>query len=255
MFAPGTARVREALEKLELLIVIDSTMTDTAKLAHCLFADVPLYAKTGTVSNAERRVNRLHAALDALGDARPALLALTDLANALKADSFAYTHPDAVTDEIAATVPGYEAFSSKFERWGKLRVAEPATKSEQQAVGAQPAAPSVADGGLLLTTGRTLFTSLEGASVHAADADKLHREEFVELHPADAAALRIGEGAEVVLVTDNGELALRCKLSDRVQEGVAFVPYYYDGGAVCALLARDGAPVSVRVKVAATASA
>jgi predicted molibdopterin-dependent oxidoreductase YjgC len=260
MFAPGTATVREALEKLELLIVIDSTMTDTAKLAHCLFADVPLYAKTGTVSNAERRVNRLHAALDALGDARPALLALTDLANTLKADSFAYTHPDAVTDEIAAMVPGYETFSSKFERWGKVRVAEAATKSEPQPVVAQPvedsprrAVPAVGDGALLLTTGRTLFTSLEGASVHAAAADKLHREEFVELHPADAAALRIADGAEVLLVTDNGELALRAKLSDRVQEGVAFVPYYYDGGAVCALLARDGAPVSVRVKVAATA--
>lgn len=247
MFAPGTSRIREALEKLELLIVIDDVMTDTAKLAHCVFADVPEYAKTGTFSNAERRVNRVHAALDAIGDARPALLALTDLANALKPDAFAYEHPDAVTDEIAATVAGYEPFTSKFERWGKARVAEPAMKSEVQALGAQPDAPA---DGLLLTTGRTLYTSTDGAAVHAADADKLHREEFVEMHPADAGALHILEGTVVVLVTEHGELSLKAKLSDRVQEGVVFVPYYFDGGAVCGLLASDGAPIAVQIKVA-----
>ena len=260
MFAPGAARTRASLEKLELLIVIDSVLTDTAKLALCLFADVPANAKTGTFSNAERRVNRLHAAVDAIGDARPALLALADLANALKADAFAYDHPDGVTDEIAATVPGYEPFSSKFDRWGKIRAVAPAPS-----VGAQPAAPNPAPvtptaacpatpaGHLLLTAGRTLYTSLEGAALHSPDADKLHREEFVELHPADMAALRVDDGAEVTLVTEHGELTLRCKATDRPAEGAAFVPYYYGGGAVCALLPPSGAPTPVQVKVRALA--
>jgi len=235
-----------------VLVVIDSILTDTAKLAHAVFADVPAYAKTGTFSNAERRVNRLHAALDAIGDARPALLALADLANALKPGSFAYEHPDAVTDEIAATVVGYEPFSSKFERWGKVRIAEAATKSETQPVGAKPAAafPS-STGQLILTTGRTLFTSADGAAVHSPDADKLHREEFVEMHPADAAALNILDGAEITLATEHGELTLNMKLSDRVQEGVVFVAYYYNGGAVGDLLSPTGAPEAVKVKVAA----
>jgi hypothetical protein len=35
-----------------------------------------------------------------------------------------------------------------------------------------------------------------------------------------------------------------------VQEGVAFVPYFYDGGAVNRLLSRGGAPVPVRIGVA-----
>jgi len=257
MLAPGATRTREALEKLELLIVIDSVLTDTAKLAHCLFADVPAYAKTGTFSNAERRVNRLHAALDAIGDARPALLALTDLANTLKADALAYDHPDAVTDEIAATVPGYEPFTSKFDRWGKVRatspVGVPPAAPNSAAITSAAASPPPAPGHLLLTTGRTLYTSLEGAALHSPDADKLHREEFVELHPADIASLRIEEGTEVTLATDHAELAVRVKASDRVIEGVAFVPYYLDGGAVCALRPASGASVAVRVKVAAPA--
>jgi predicted molibdopterin-dependent oxidoreductase YjgC len=242
--------VRKALEALDVLVVVDSLLTDTAKAAHAVLADVPSYGKTGTYTNAERRVNRLHAALGALGDARPALLALTDLANEIAGpDTWTYAHPDAVTDEIAASVPGYERFGASSSFWGKARVFELPSKFEHQPVAA--ATVPAPDGGLLLTTGRTLFTSLEGAALHAPDADKLHREEFVELHPADAAALRLDDESEVTLVTAAGELTIRCKISDRVLEGVAFVPYYYDGGAVNTLLGRGGAPVAVSVKVAA----
>ena len=57
----------------------------------------------------------------------------------------------------------------------------------------------------------------------------------------------------MTLVTDHGELTIRCKISDRTLEGVAFVPYSYDAGAVTSLLGRTGAPVAVAVKVATAA--
>jgi predicted molibdopterin-dependent oxidoreductase YjgC len=269
MFAPDRTRVERALGALDALIVIDSVLTDTAKMAHAVFADVPAYGKTGTFTNGERRVNRLHAAFEALGDARPALLALTDLANAIGgADTWSYAHPDDVTNEIATTVPGYERFVAPgiWGPWGKQRVSlGTGTASGAQAPSSasnvaqapfersprSPAAPR--DGGLILTTGRTLFTSLEGAFIRDPDADKLHREEFVEIHPSDAAALRVDDEDEVTLATDAGELTLRCKISGRVREGVLFLPAYYDGGAVTRLLDRTGAPIPARVKVAAPA--
>ncbi len=249
MFAPDRARTEQALAALDVLIVIDSLLTDTAKAAHVVFADVPSYAKTGTYTNGERRINRLHAALAALGDARPALLALTDLANAIKGqDTWAYAQPDAVTDEIAAIVRGYDRYRADFPFWGKSRVIDAPSRSARQPVA--PAAAPLAEGEFLLTTGRTLFTSLEGAELRQADADKLHREEFAEIHPADAARMRISDDDEIALATAQGEFAVRCKISGRVQEGVVFVPSYYDGGAVMRLFARDGAAVAVRVKVA-----
>ncbi|MDE3096556.1 MAG: hypothetical protein KGK07_17385, partial [Chloroflexota bacterium] len=61
---------------------------------------------------------------------------------------------------------------------------------------------------------------------------------------------RVSDGDEVTLVSDHGELTLRCQVSGRVQEGAAFVPSYYDGGAVNALLPPGGGPVAVKVKVA-----
>jgi predicted molibdopterin-dependent oxidoreductase YjgC len=65
--------------------------------------------------------------------------------------------------------------------------------------------------------------------------------------------LRLADGETVTLAGERGELALRCTVSARVQEGVLFVPQYYDGGAVNALFPADGTPVAVRLRVAAPA--
>jgi predicted molibdopterin-dependent oxidoreductase YjgC len=111
----------------------------------------------------------------------------------------------------------------------------------------------LAPGTLTLTTGRTLYTSLEGAAVRSGDADKLHREEFVELHPSDAASLGVTDGDDLLLQSDAGELAARVSVSARVLEGVAFLPSYYDGGAVTRLLDRTGSSARIRVRVATPA--
>src|SRR5207248_668602 len=100
----------------------------------------------------------------------------------------------------------------------------------------------------------TLYTSLEGAAIHAPDADKLHREEFVEIHPSDAAALRLDDEQEVTLATQTGELDIRCKISARVQEGFVFVPSYYDGGAVMRLFERKDELRDVTIRLLAPAS-
>jgi predicted molibdopterin-dependent oxidoreductase YjgC len=250
MFGPDRARVEAALSRLELLVVIDSVLTDTAAKAHAVFADVPTYSKAGTFTNAERRVNRLHAAMDALGDARPGSLALIDLANAIgELGSWKYAHPDAVTDEIAEKVAAYERFSSAFGGWGKQHAAGTPTRTERQPVASAEDARE--QGYALLTTGRTLYTSLEGAALHSEEADKLHREEFLEVHPADAAALGLRDGDEVVLAGNGTELAVHAKVSGRVMEGVVFLPSYYNGGAVNRLLDRNGAATPVRLQVAA----
>lgn len=68
------------------------------------------------------------------------------------------------------------------------------------------------------------------------------------MNAADAAALGIEDGQEVVLANERGELTIRVKISDSVLPGSAFVPLYYDGGAVTALFGReDGALARVRI--------
>jgi predicted molibdopterin-dependent oxidoreductase YjgC len=115
--------------------------------------------------------------------------------------------------------------------------------------------PSVAGPGgegLLLTTGRSLYTSYDGAAVHSPEADKLHREESVEMNPADAVELGIADGQEVTLKGNGTELTIRARVTESVQPGTLYVPLYHEGGAVTALFEDGQAIASVSVSAAKT---
>jgi anaerobic selenocysteine-containing dehydrogenase len=149
--------------------------------------------------------------------------------------------------EISALIDGYEGAAYDGIESGETRALTGArTGATLQAV-TPPARPKQ-NGGLLLTTARTLYSSLEGAMIHSAEADKLHREEFIEINPADAAALRIEQNRPVVVSNGTAELTLPAALSDAVAPGSVFLPLYYDGGAVNRLIAADGALTMVTVR-------
>ena len=126
MFAPGRRPHRAARWRSStLLIVIDSLLTDTAKAAHVVLADLPAYGKAGTYTNAERRVNRLQAAVGALGDARPASLALMRAGERDRRRRHVAVRARRRRDrrDRASGCRGTSRFYADFARWGKERVA------------------------------------------------------------------------------------------------------------------------------------
>ena len=110
-------------------------------------------------------------------------------------------------NEIAALVAGYAAATYDQLESGRTRALPATTAIEGRSPGrcACPTLPST-NGRLLLTTSRTLYTSRDGAAIHSEEADKLHREEFLEINPADAAALGIGQNRPVVVTNGSHEL-------------------------------------------------
>ena len=257
MFAPGKARIEEALSKLDLLVVIDQVLTDTAKLAHVVLADVPALAKEGTVTNADRRVQRMLAAEGALGEAQPAWQTLRELGKRLSAtlhvsESFSYAEASDITEEITSKSPGYALFHFYgYLGWGKGRaVGETAPETiALQPVSVSPS-PAAENGDVALLTGRTLFTNLEAASIHSPEADKLHREDGVLVNQYDAVELGISTGDQVVLRNGSSQLSIKAVLTNTVPRGAVFVSSYYDGGAVGLLLpSENGSTESARVKL------
>jgi predicted molibdopterin-dependent oxidoreductase YjgC len=257
--APDKAWVRTCLSSLDFLLVIDSLLSDTARLAQVVLPDVGVFGRDGTYTSADRRILRLRAAVAPVGDARPVWRILAELGVALAqrlgldGSGWEYAGPAQIMDEIAGLVPLYH----------QARYSELESGAQQDFAGIQPSAAvfqpvaleaRAVDEGLLVTTSRTLYTSWEGAAIHSPEADKLHREEFVEMNGADAAALGVEDGQEVVLANEHGELTIRVKISDSVLPGSVFVPLYYDGGAVTALFGHeDGALARVRIAVRARA--
>ena len=102
--------------------------------------------------------------------------------------------------------------------------------------------------------GRGQFTSREAAALHRRDADKLHREEYVDVSVQDAERLGLTDGEEVTLESEHGRMRIKARVTDIVPEGAVWVPLLYDGGAVTALLGpEDGPAGAVRVQVRAMA--
>jgi formate dehydrogenase major subunit len=253
-FTPARAGLRDRLSSLEFLAVIDSLPTDTAQAAHVVLPDVDAYGKEGTITSADRRVLRMHAATAPQGEAQPAWRILaelgTRLATRLKVGELRlnYAGPSEIMDEIAQVVPLYSnATYLKMESGAQSALDGGPQKAELHAV-STVAGPR--GDGFLLTTGRSLYTSYDGAAVHSPEADKLHREEFLEIHPADAQELGIAEGQEVTLKGNGGQLAIRAHITESVQPRMLYVPLYYDGGAVTALFEEGRAIASVKVSAA-----
>jgi formate dehydrogenase major subunit len=248
--------VVEALSKLDALVVIDQVMTETAAAAQVVFADAPAYGKEGTFTNADRRVQRRLAAQTVPGDARPGWQTLsalgTRLAQRLDVDArFTYAEAADVTEEITRSVPRYERFHFYgYQGWGRGRAvdtdAAPAQARLQPVALPQP--PGQRNGDVALLTGRTLYTSLEGAAVRSPEADKLHREEGVYINQYEASELGIAMGDRVVVKNGSAQVSLSAVLTVAIPRGAVFVPSYLDGGAVNALLpAENGAFLPPRV--------
>lgn len=61
-----------------------------------------------------------------------------------------------------------------------------------------------------------------------AKLNKLNPGPFVEIHPDDAVALKVSDGAEVELVTRRGRAVLPAVVTDRVRPGNTWVPFHWN---------------------------
>ena len=67
---PNLTHVKEALENLDLLVVQDIFMTETAKLAHVILPGASFIEKDGTFTNTERRVQRVRKAVEPITNSK-----------------------------------------------------------------------------------------------------------------------------------------------------------------------------------------
>jgi formate dehydrogenase alpha subunit len=101
---PDSDYVREALKRLDFLMVQDISLTETAKLAHVVLPGTSFAEKDGTFTNIERRVQRLHRAFDPAGSCKHDWHIICMLAQMMGND-FNYTSSAQVFDEMVKVSP------------------------------------------------------------------------------------------------------------------------------------------------------
>jgi predicted molibdopterin-dependent oxidoreductase YjgC len=237
--APGRTAVEAALSALDALVVIDSVRSSVSEYADVVLAELPFHGEDGTITNADRRILLHRAATGPKSEERAGVAIIGALGDALagaQENSLSVETPFAITDLIAAETPGYADAPTVWGSGGEHRALDDGptiTNTRNLEVLGEPGE------GLALLTGRSLFTSWDGASAGTEDADKLHREEAALVHPQDAEAAGLRGGDDAVLAVGQAELRIKVQLDDGIAAGTTYVPLYYDGGALMRLLTLD----------------
>lgn len=106
--ASAGAQVAEALDKVGFLVVQDMFMTETAAKAHVILPSASFAERDGTVTNSERRVQRVTKAVEPIGSSRADWQIICDLAKAMGAEKdFAFKSAEEIFVDIAKNVPAY----------------------------------------------------------------------------------------------------------------------------------------------------
>jgi predicted molibdopterin-dependent oxidoreductase YjgC len=238
---PDAGRTKKALAALDFLVVQDCFLTETASLAHVVLPAVTFAEKEGTFTNVERRVQRVRPALQPLGEARPDLWILQELAKAM-GTSFGRVSPKSVMDEVRSLVSLYGGMEySRLDKssglqWPCPSAAHPGTPilyEKDFPRGKAKLIPAFfeeergeAEFPYFLITGPTLFHS-GSLSTMSPGLSRLRGESYVEVHPADATQLGLTNYQEVTLESKHGKITVKAAISEKAAPGVLFVPYHF----------------------------
>lgn len=236
----------EKLDGLELLVVQELYLTETAKRADVVLPALGWSETDATFTNLERRVQRAPKAV-ALPQSRAAAdwAILSHLAQKLGA-KWHFADAKALEAEIGKAAPIYrglnwEALGDQGLQWDASALkSKPELKEVRQKM-----AKGSKEYPLTLVTGTVLF---DGGTLFSV-TEKLGgvtTGPVVGLSPADATKLGLAEGASVAVSSPEGSLSLSVRISEQVQPGSAWIPESLPGAPVGALL--NGSVVQ-RVKV------
>jgi formate dehydrogenase alpha subunit len=241
---PGEVHVLDALGRLELLVVQELFLTETARLAHLVLPAAGFLEQDGTFTNAERRIQRVRRAVPPPGAARADWEVVRDVANAL-GERWSYGSAADVMDEIARVAPAlfggvsFARLEGEGLQWPCPAPDHPGTATVHAdgflrgrgrfvAVDFQ-ASPEHAVAGFpyLLVTGRVLHHYNVGTMTRRTPSRDLAPDDRLEIHPEDAARHGLEEGAEASIESRWGAARVRVRLSERVPPGTLFLSFHF----------------------------
>ena len=117
---PDTRHIIAGLSAMELVIVQDLFLNETANYAHVFLPGSTFLEKDGTFINAERRIGMVRRAVRPKGGMADWEITLA-IAHALGCD-WHYAHPSEIMDEIARTTPTFAGVSfAKLDELGSVQ--------------------------------------------------------------------------------------------------------------------------------------
>jgi formate dehydrogenase major subunit len=241
---PDTAHVVHALESLDFLVCQEIFESETTKYADVILPASAFLEKTGTFTNAERRVQLVEAANDPPGAAKTDFEILTTVSRAL-GHEMGYSSPADVMREIAEMTPRYAGIT--HERVGRRGLQWPVApdgtdtpilyEDEFERPGGKasfaalpykpPGDQADEEFPLILVTGRRLEHYNAGTMTRRTGNLELMSHDWLEVHPDDAAALGLQDGQQVKLRSRRGHIELPVQITPRIEPGHVFTAFHF----------------------------
>ncbi len=246
MSDPDVDHARDALAKLDHLVVQDIFLTETANYADVILPSSAWAEKTGTVTNTNRQVQMGRPAVPPPGDAREDWWIEVELGKRLGL-GWTYTHPREVFAEMKMNMASLDNIT--WERLEHGAVTYPSLSPED------PGQPIVFGDGYPRPDGRAKFTPAKVISPdetpdaeypfvlitgrqlehwhtgsmtrRATVLDALEPEATCSLHPRALAKLGVAPGGAIRLTTRRGSVRLKARADRAIAEDNVFLPFAY----------------------------
>ncbi|TQF08044.1 molybdopterin oxidoreductase family protein [Kitasatospora acidiphila] len=252
--APRAAHITARLRELELLVVCDAVLSETAQLADVVLPSTQWAEETGTMTNLEGRVILRRQAVAPPPGVRSDLWIMRALAERLDSQAEFDDDPETVFAELRRASAGGQADYAGLD-YQRLRAedgvfwpcpaedhpgtprlfldrfATPDGRARFAPVTHRPAAEQPdQEYPLYLTTGRVLAQYQSGAQTRrVAELTAAAPGPFVELHPRLAARLEVTDGEPLAVVSRRGRAVAPARITDAIRPDTVFMPFHWSG--------------------------
>ncbi|WP_282159137.1 formate dehydrogenase subunit alpha [Shimia thalassica] len=246
MSDPDAEHARDAFANLDLLIVQDIFLTETANYADIILPASALYEKNGTVSNTNRQVQRVRPAVAPPGEAREDWSVTVELAQRIGLP-WTYTDVSEVFAEMKLTMKSlnnitWDRLKSETITYPSLHETDPGQSivfgdgfprpsGRAHFTPASVIAPDEApdtEYPMIMTTGRQLEHWHTGSMTRRSKVlDAVEPEANCSLHPRTLKLLGIEPGEMIRLTTRRGSIDIMARSDRAIAEDMVFVPFAY----------------------------
>jgi formate dehydrogenase major subunit len=244
---PNTHLVVKSLQQLDLLVVQELFMTETAKYAHVVLPGASFLEKSGTFTNGERRIQRVNRVVEPIPGAKTDGQILVDIMNRMGYPQPEYD-PRTLLAEIAQIVPFFagvkwDELGDNGKQWpvtpdgketeilhtdqfkreggrGKFYF-KPFQESKEITTYKGPEYP------FILTTNRNLQHYNCGTMTRRTRNNQIVDEDLLWINPVDADEHHIADGDLVCVSSPRGKVDIRAHVTDGVKPGILSATFHF----------------------------
>ena len=241
---PNTNKVIKAMESLEMLVVQELFMTETAMKATVILPGASFLEKDGTFTNGERRIQRVNKVVEPIPGCKPDGQIIVDIMNKMGYDQPDYT-AEGVLKEIAEIVPFFRGvvWDELIENGKQWPVLEGGQDTQMLHIeefkngkgqfsyfdfkGSNELEKYSKDFPYIITTNRELEHYNCGAMTRRTGNVEILTEDVLLIHPDDAKANLIEDGEFVCVESPRGKVDIKAKITDEMKPGILSSTFHF----------------------------